>query len=51
MPNTVWLGTAMQVESWIMERGTEWMGKSWDELKYIRQVCMHGPTVMGLNST
>lgn len=28
----------MQVESWIMEHGTEWVGESWDELKYIRQV-------------
>ena len=27
-----------QVESWIMEHGTEWVGESWDELKYIRQV-------------
>lgn len=27
----------VQVESWIMEHGTEWVGESWDELKYIRQ--------------
>jgi hypothetical protein len=27
-----------QVESWIMEHGTEWVGESWDELKFIRQV-------------
>jgi len=26
-----------QVESWIMEHGTDWVGDSWDELKYIRQ--------------
>ncbi|KAF8063028.1 XI-F [Scenedesmus sp. PABB004] len=26
-----------QVESWIMERGNEWVGESWDELKFIRQ--------------
>ncbi|KIY92369.1 hypothetical protein MNEG_15594 [Monoraphidium neglectum] len=26
-----------QVETWIQERGTEWVGDSWDELKYIRQ--------------
>lgn len=32
---------AMQVESWIMEHGTEWVGQSWDELKYIRQVRVH----------
>ena len=31
----VWL--CGQVESWIMEHGTEWVGESWDELKYIRQ--------------
>jgi hypothetical protein len=28
----------LQVESWIMEHGTEWVGESWDELKFIRQV-------------
>jgi hypothetical protein len=27
----------MQVESWVMERGTDWLGPSWAELKYIRQ--------------
>jgi myosin-5 len=26
-----------QVESWIMEHGTEWVGESWEELKFIRQ--------------
>jgi hypothetical protein len=26
-----------QVEAWIQERGTEWVGDSWDELRYIRQ--------------
>lgn len=35
---TVCVSANMQVESWIMEHGTEWVGESWDELKYIRQV-------------
>jgi myosin-5 len=26
-----------QVESWIMEHGAEWVGESWEELKFIRQ--------------
>eukprot|EP00775_Hariotina_reticulata_P007220 gene7220-7433_t len=26
-----------QVESWIMQHGTEWVGDSWDELRFIRQ--------------
>lgn len=29
--------TPSQVESWITERGSEWVGDSWEELKYIRQ--------------
>ncbi len=28
-----------QVEAWIMEAGREYVGDSWDELKYIRQAC------------
>ncbi|KIY93995.1 myosin heavy chain, class XI [Monoraphidium neglectum] len=30
-------GDDITVETWIQERGTEWVGDSWDELKYIRQ--------------
>lgn len=26
-----------------MEHGTEWVGESWDELKFIRQVCCVDP--------
>jgi hypothetical protein len=34
---TFLLVTPPQVESWTMEQGREWVGDSWDELKYIRQ--------------
>lgn len=37
--NCSYVCVTWQVESWIMEHGTEWVGESWDELKYIRQVC------------
>ncbi len=28
-----------EVEMWIAKAGTDWVGESWEELKYIRQVC------------
>ena len=28
-----------EVENWIDAAGKEWVGESWDELRYIRQVC------------
>jgi len=27
-----------EVENWIHAAGKEWVGESWDELRYIRQV-------------
>ena len=28
-----------EVENWIHSAGKDWTGESWDELRYIRQVC------------
>lgn len=28
-----------EVENWIHRAGADWVGDSWEELKYIRQVC------------
>lgn len=28
-----------EVEMWIAKAGSDWVGESWEELKYIRQVC------------
>lgn len=30
-----------EVENWIHSAGKDWTGESWDELRYIRQVCWH----------
>lgn len=30
-----------EVENWIHSAGKDWTGESWDELRYIRQVCLH----------
>lgn len=30
-----------EVENWIHSAGKDWTGESWDELRYIRQVCSH----------
>ena len=29
-----------EVENWIHTAGKDWTGESWDELRYIRQVCL-----------
>lgn len=29
-----------EVENWIHSAGKDWTGESWDELRYIRQVCL-----------
>ena len=29
-----------EVENWIHTAGKDWTGESWDELRYIRQVCI-----------
>ena len=29
-----------EVENWIHSAGKDWTGESWDELRYIRQVCV-----------
>ncbi len=31
-----------EVENWIHTAGKDWTGESWDELRYIRQVCLQG---------
>lgn len=35
-----------EVENWIHSAGKDWTGESWDELRYIRQVCWQCPQAL-----
>lgn len=39
-----------EVEAWIQDAGKDWVGESWDELRYIRQVGRAARTDIGMSA-